>query len=362
MAMGATPSVEGARERIRAVTTATQYSAGAVLGAATYALALSLITGALGIREYALYAATAVALVFVVPALLGRRLPIPQRIWQVPQSWFGRSRAQTAFAHFSAGVVLGLGVFTPIRYATFFVWSALAGALPPTRALLVSLVYGVARTVPNWRGALGGVHAGLKEPERLLVHSRRSTRAVDVALVGVVVLCGALLLNDGGRATTTTTPSESASPVTPPMRDDYHVVGEDPGLTGRCRPNLVQARLISQLRAFNRGDARAFAAKFSARGEFQPYLAYPGGGNYIGKNAIQGFVRRQHRLGDAWQAIIFQLPTATSPGHGEFSLRLDVIRGGQTLFENGTKIVIGCKRGLISHWVGPTPPTPQAPG
>jgi hypothetical protein len=180
MAMGTTPSVEGAAERSRAITGAVWYTVGAVLGGTGYAVGIAGVVDALGLTRAALITAAAVALTVGAFGAAGHRFALLGTGWQVPRSWF-RQRRSVAF--FPAGIVLGAGFLTPIRFPSFFVLTGCLAALPVSRATVVGATYGILRALPNWRGALGPVHGGANNAQRIPIWTRRYTRAIDVAIL-----------------------------------------------------------------------------------------------------------------------------------------------------------------------------------
>ncbi len=134
------------------------YAAGATVGAALMALALSL-AGA-GLRSLlpgnALDVAVALlgvaALLFALHELNMVRLPAPQVGWQVPASWMRRSRL---LGNTLYGLVLGAGIFTFIPFASFYLLMSLelvAGAVDLRAGVALGMVYGIMRGIPAMLG------------------------------------------------------------------------------------------------------------------------------------------------------------------------------------------------------------------
>jgi hypothetical protein len=142
------------------------------------------------------------------------------------------------------------------------------------------------------------------------------------------------------------TPS-SHQPAPPALDPSFRIAGADPGLRGGCRPAAVTARLAAALHAFNRGKPRAFAAAFDRHAHFQPY-----GVRY--RLVPARFTRSRHRFSDGWTAVDLFLPIEAR-GHGIFGVGVRVTRAGEELFENGVKLVVDCRTGRFSTWLGPVP-------
>ena len=81
-------------------------------------------------------------------------LPSPQVGWQVPKSWMHPSRL---LGNTLYGLVLGMGIFTFIPFASFYVllaWEIIAGAMSLQAAVTLGLIYGFARGLP---AVVGGI-------------------------------------------------------------------------------------------------------------------------------------------------------------------------------------------------------------
>ncbi len=136
------------------------YTAGSTLGAALLALVLGLIGKALHALlpfigyELPVAALGVAALAFALHELNIVKLPTPEMGWQVPKSWQRSSRlaGQTLY-----GIVLGMGIFTFIPFAGFYVLLALemvVGAVDLRAAVALGMVYGFMRGLP---AVLGGI-------------------------------------------------------------------------------------------------------------------------------------------------------------------------------------------------------------
>lgn len=136
------------------------YTAGAAVGASLLALLLGLAgQGLHAILPGVGYAwATGIlgafAIIFALKELNIIRIPTPQIGWQVPASWMRPGRL---FGNTLYGIVLGAGVFTFIPFAGFYLllmWEMAAGAVSLQAAVLLGMIYGVARGVT---AVMGGV-------------------------------------------------------------------------------------------------------------------------------------------------------------------------------------------------------------
>src|SRR5712691_3963217 len=345
MALRTTPSVEGARQRVRALVGATLFTFGLTAGAAAFAGTVSIIAGMVASREVALGLTSILATLLLASALLRRRWSVPSRSLQVPQSWFVR---RGVFAFLPAGLVLGAGVLTPIRNWTFLLFTGCVSALEPKRALAIGVIYGLARAVPSWRNALsrpGTMRIDARALARGEWRSRRNDLRVAVAVTAVVI-GGVLASLSSGQSVVV-----KGAPNAPAIAPDFQVVGEDPGLIDFCRSTAITRRFAYLLNAFNSGLARRFAAAFVSPSllTFQPYnanrFAYP--------LSVEAFVRSRYRAGDGWTATQLDLPHYASPGSAIYGLQLLISSRGERVTEGGTKIVVRCATGKIQRWVGP---------
>jgi hypothetical protein len=185
MALGTTPSVEGAVERVRALWRAFLYTSGCVLGGAAIAGVMTAV-GSLGSR--ALWPALAGAA--ALGTVLRRPTAAPSRCWQVPKAWW---RRLGDIAFLPAGATLTAGFFTPIIFPSFWILLLLFASLRPREALAAGAVFGLARSAENWRRALGRPGLGLDNPAGLFVARRRfAWRLVRTSLAATGV--GALAI------------------------------------------------------------------------------------------------------------------------------------------------------------------------
>lgn len=136
------------------------YTAGSMVGAAALALALGLVgRGLRAILPGVGYGLAVVllgfaALLLALHELNILRFPTPQIGWQVPKSWmrWGRMVGNTLY-----GIVLGMGVFTFIPFASFYVLLGIelvVGAVDLRAAAAIGLVYGALRGLP---AVMGGI-------------------------------------------------------------------------------------------------------------------------------------------------------------------------------------------------------------
>ncbi|MFL5732317.1 MAG: hypothetical protein ACJ78Q_03875 [Chloroflexia bacterium] len=136
------------------------YTAASTVGAALLALALGLVGQGLhlivpGIGwEWGAAILGVAALLFALDELNILQFPSPQIGWQVPKSWMQPSRLVGNTLY---GLVLGMGIFTFIPFASFYVllaWEVIAGAMSLQAAVTLGMVYGFARGLP---AVIGGI-------------------------------------------------------------------------------------------------------------------------------------------------------------------------------------------------------------
>lgn len=131
-------------------------------------------------------------------------------------------------------------------------------------------------------------------------------------------------------------------------------------LPGPCGPATVKRRVIGALRAFDLAGAKAFAGSFTRGATMQPYTASQPPPNLHGRSQIAAFAGRRTARGDGWTAVKLYPPTGTAGLPTEaiygMTLRVSSPHGGA---ENGVKLVIDCRTGLIARWVGPAFAEPQ---
>lgn len=189
MALGTTPAVVGATHRRLALRRALIYALGCVTGGGAIAYFVSMLA------EFTIGHVVPVLAAGVLGAPLGALFllhpeRIPQRSWQVPRTWWSRSGDA---AYFFAGGTLTTGIFTPIYFPTYYVLLCLAAALQPGPALLLGLTYGLMRSEPNWRAALGPPTSGISDPygigRRLLFY-----RIITASALGATSLAVAAVL------------------------------------------------------------------------------------------------------------------------------------------------------------------------
>src|SRR5947209_980801 len=111
------------------------YTAASTVGAALLALALGLVGQGLHLvmpgigLEWGAATLGIAALLLALDELNILHLPNPQIGWQVPKSWMHPSRL---LGNTLYGIVLGMGIFTFIPFASFYVllaWEIVAGAM-----------------------------------------------------------------------------------------------------------------------------------------------------------------------------------------------------------------------------------------
>jgi hypothetical protein len=124
-------------------------------------------------------------------------------------------------------------------------------------------------------------------------------------------------------------------------------------LPKRCRPPAVRARVESMLRSFNLGDGDRFARGFTPAGQFHPYTASIHGTGFIGRPKIAGFVRARYEAGDGWTATALHPPRSALPWKAVYGVRLRVSHQMVAVAEQGAKLVVDCRSGLLRGWIGP---------
>src|SRR4051794_11773678 len=136
------------------------YTAASTVGAALLALGLGLVGQGLHLvlpgigLEWGAGLLGISALLLALHELNIVRFPNPQIGWQVPKSWMHPSRL---FGNTAYGIVLGMGIFTFIPFASFYVllaWELIAGAMSLQAAVTLGMVYGFARGLP---AVIGGI-------------------------------------------------------------------------------------------------------------------------------------------------------------------------------------------------------------
>jgi len=331
MALRTTPSVEGAAERTRAISASAIYTVGMVTGAAAWAFAVSVI-GGLASPQAVLAITAAIGGLYGALGLIGQQPPLPQRSWQVPQSWF-QSIGIWAFA--PAGFTLGVGVLTPIRYASFIVWTGLLAALHPPIAVGVGAVYGLSRTVSNWRGSFGTPSIGVSDPERL-----GRQRATYLRIANVSMLLVAL-----GIAVSWTADALAFRPSGPIRAPSVEVAGLADSAGGQCSLNAVRPKIGKLVQSFNNGNGGRLRAFVSSDVLFRPYK-----GARI--NSIERFVRNQHSRGVSWSVLSLDGPNGRQRVRATFSLALRVRQRGAAVSEGFVDLGVSCRSGRVVRWSG----------
>jgi hypothetical protein len=125
-------------------------------------------------------------------------------------------------------------------------------------------------------------------------------------------------------------------------------------LPPRCSLGPVEARVLRLVRAFNVGDGGAFAAAFTRDGVFEPYTGTITTG-IVGRRAIGKFAANRHMHGDGWTLTGLAGPTTAAAAGAIYGLGLQVWSRSNLAFDMNpdVKLVIDCRSGLISRWVGP---------
>ena len=148
----------------------------------------------------------------------------------------------------------------------------------------------------------------------------------------------------------------SARPPIAATTPDFVIIPAHRSFDRPCVPRTAAGRIVSMLRAFNRGDGTRAAAAFAQTGSFEPYTgtqdaAIP---RAVGRRLIARYVLERHRTGDGWTASAVAPPSGRGgrPLHAIYAVRLVVqLRGVE--HTAAAKIVLNCRSGLIERWVGP---------
>jgi hypothetical protein len=141
-------------------------------------------------------------------------------------------------------------------------------------------------------------------------------------------------------------------PLAQEVARDFAVRTTPLRLPTRCRPAVVKRRVVHALRAFDLAGGATFARNFTRNAYMQPYTASNPPLNLDGRPAIAAFAARRAMNGDGWTAARLDPPfgRAGLPVEAVYGLTLRLTwHGGDT----GVKLVIDCRSGLISRWVGP---------
>ena len=149
-------------------------------------------------------------------------------------------------------------------------------------------------------------------------------------------------------------------PLAQEMSRDFAVVHTRLRLPRRCAPAAVETRVVGALRAFNLAGASAFARSFTPEANMQPYTATVPLINLRGRAQIAAYAARRAARGDGWTAARLLPPTGSVglPADAVYglTLRVNSPRGSG---ENGVKLVVDCRSGLLTHWVGPALAEPR---
>lgn len=137
--------------------------------------------------------------------------------------------------------------------------------------------------------------------------------------------------------------------------DDFAVAATPPALPSRCRPGPVSARILHAVRAFNLGAGAAFARDFTGHALMQPYTGSPTFVQLVGRAPLRRFAGDRYARGDGWTASAVVPPSgrANLPQEGIYRLDLRVTSRGAPFGAGGAKVVVDCRTGLITVWVGP---------
>ena len=136
------------------------YTAASTVGAALLALLLGFVGQGLRavlpgeVFQWAVGLLGVASIAYALHELNIIRLPNPQIGWQVPKSW---QRSSRLVGNTLYGLVLGMGIFTFVPFASFYIllaWEILAGAFSLQAAVALGMVYGLFRGV---FAVLGGI-------------------------------------------------------------------------------------------------------------------------------------------------------------------------------------------------------------
>ena len=188
------------------------------------------------------------------------------------------------------------------------------------------------------------------------------TRSRALAAIGLVVA----LVSIGGLAVVSLRDDdqEPADIQVAPATADFSVSRTEVRLPPRCRPEPVSRRLLRMLELFNSGHAGAFAEHF-ATPAFHPYSSRIAGRGFQSRQEITAFAAHRHRAGDAWSAARLEPPQGEVglPREAVYGLVVAVSQHGQggRVESGGAKIVVDCRTGLVSKWLGPSDGPPDVP-
>lgn len=137
----------------------------------------------------------------------------------------------------------------------------------------------------------------------------------------------------------------------------FRVTAAAAELPRRCAPPTVARRVVAAVRAFDTGQARAFARAFAPSGRFQPYDGSPFSvrGGLAGRAAIESYARRRHAEGDWWTGTRLEAPRedVSATGQVVYGLSLMAEVGYRSYVPRGAKLVVDCRSGRLAIWLGP---------
>jgi hypothetical protein len=148
-------------------------------------------------------------------------------------------------------------------------------------------------------------------------------------------------------------------PLAQELSRDFAVVDTGLRYPRSCGPSAVKRRIAAALRAFDLAGASAFARNFTRGANMQPYTNTRPPVNLRGRSQIADFGARRAAHGDGWTAARLLPPAGGAGARGAIyglTLRVSSPSGGG---ENGVKLVIDCRSGLIARWVGPALAEPR---
>jgi len=132
-------------------------------------------------------------------------------------------------------------------------------------------------------------------------------------------------------------------------------------LPPRCNPAAVHRKVRRMLSVFNLGFGPIFAKHFTRTGNLHPYTGSIAGSGFVGRGRIASFVRTRYRKGDGWTASRLLSPQGSVglPKRTVYGLEFRVSYQGAVVAEQaGAKLVVDCRSGLLTRWVGPSVKVP----
>lgn len=143
------------------------------------------------------------------------------------------------------------------------------------------------------------------------------------------------------------------TPITDPW---FEVQPTTVRLPRLCRVSKMIRDFKGLVGAFDRGEARRFAAFFTPDAPFNPYAGTSRRRQPLrGRREIAEFASQRHARGDRWTLVFVSPPKGRVglPKVAVYGLGLRVSQDGRIVSEGGAKAVIDCRSGLIMGWVGP---------